>query len=1113
MTPPPAPASSPTSASAATSTTGRLGDRQLEVVQVIDVGRLQSEPIVLRPGALVAVTGMGPRDSNETSKTTWLAATTLLTGDHGWRLSRGQSGSYAARLLFNPPDDPGAATRADTGWVVGVFGRGGRDRLTVLLRIQRDSPYLRFRIAPGTHLVGGDGHTARIRAAAEVWDRVPAEGTYGPEQYLDTVLGGTPRSTGYVSDRGGLPQRRVGLLTTDLHHLTPREIGEELIELAGLRDRLVRERDQRRTVAELRDEVERQRRALREAEAQAEAELAALAQRRRAQEQALVAVSLRDAQVAAQVLERLDRRRELSGRWHRASTSPAAQRLRDELADVELQVDELADAASLEQAVTAARDDLARVEPPHDRASERVRAAEIEAGVIERRLGDADLAVADRASGRPVPDVASERAALRDRVRSTGAAVEVARESLARTETHLADLAAGRPTEAAAALAAAGVVATVVGDAIELTDDGRELWDPVLARWSDALAVRAADIDWALEACAALPGTVLVPYDERSAGSESGADGELPVGVRSAPASLHRFLHEVAVAVPGATTGTRHVRVDAPTHVLVGGYEHPQIGAQARLAQARRARDAAAASFTAAEHAAAEASTLLTELDDELAAAEAHATRETLRRRRGEVGRELAEARAELVAAAEVLDVARDAVTRAQQMLVQRRERLQRSRELLEARRELVAQKVDLPLRQLEAELDRLGLPWWTSRLTEIASGPVVAPLPAVQVAASEPDDLPVRELAAGVLADRLAGDARSATAVNLDRRTNEALERARDALGIRVRTAADGSLEVDAPTNVLREVREAARERAEAVAGAGTEEMLRTFDRFSAALLAWLEPQLERDVVREEQLERLLSDRRRSVAAAEDAHERQANAAQALQSSIHDIVQSTLQQVGTAFAGEVAEDGLLGELRIEPVLPAMDDVIAELRWDVTPRWARRTGAEPVDYRRPANFAQMKVRAIQLVLAALRADGPGGRILVLDELGAGLGADNRERVLAALRDVAARSDVTVLATVQDDLLTAAAPHVGEVLFFRYRDTSDDLNQPTRMLVQGPDGRLVELQDALEAGRAFGFDDTSPVMPDQLAFGGEVEAIAPDVEGQVVDGVVVEEPSG
>lgn len=1072
-------------------TSGRLGDRQLEVVQVVDIGRLQSEPIVLRPGALVAVTGMGPRDSNETSKTTWLAATTLLTGDHGWRLSRGQSGSYAARLLFNPPDDPGAATRADTGWVIGVFGRGGRDRLTVLLRIQRDSPYLRFRVAPGTHLVTGDGHTARIRAAAELWEQVPADATYGPEQYVDAMLGGIPRSTGYVSDRGGLPQRRVGLLTNDLNHLTPREIGEELIELAGLRDRLVRERDQRRTVAELHDEVEGQRRDLREAEAQAEGELAALAQRRSAQRQALLAVRLRDAQVAAQVLERLDRRADLSRRWHRTANSPSTQRLRDGLAEVERQVGELEDADRLEQEVTAAEAEVARVRPPYDAARERVREAELDAGVVEQQLGDLALAAADRASGRPQQEIEEERDELDARARATGAALHQARLELEQAATYLDDVTTGRATAAAAALASSGVDRTLVGDAVELADDGRPRWDPVLSRWSEAIAVREADLDRALDVCAPLPGTVLIPY------AADDLDGDLPAGVRSAPAGLRRFLRELDPGVVDESAGgTQHVVVEAPRHVLVGGHEHPQVGAEARMAQARRELAAAEAALVDAEADDAAARGLLGDLEAELQAATAHAARAALRRRRDEVGRTLAEARSELAVCTEAFDAAHSALRDAGQRLDRRTERLEGARGLLEARRELFAQKVEEPLAQIEDDITRLGLQWWTSRLGEITSE---VTLPQVDGVGPETDDdaTEVHGIATEVLRERLAGEGRSATTENLDRRVTEALVAASDALGISVRTTPEGRFEVEAPTNVLREVREAARQRAEAVASRRAQEMLRSFDLFATALLTWLEPQLERDAVREEQIERHLTDRRRSVAAAEEAHERQLVAAEALQSSIHDLVQSTLQQVGAAFASEVAADGLLGELRIEAVLPAMDDVAAELRWDVTPRWARRSGAAPVDYRRPANFAQMKVRAIQLVLAALRADGPGGRILVLDELGAGLGADNRERVLAALRDVAARCDVTVLATVQDDLLTAAAPHVGEVLFFRYRDTSDDLNQPTRMLVQGPDERLVELAGAVEAGRAFGFDMTSPVMPDQLAFDGAVGGGAGD----------------
>ena len=49
----------------------------LTCLQTIDIGRLTSDPVFLAPGGFIAVTGQGPVDSNESSKTTFEAALTV----------------------------------------------------------------------------------------------------------------------------------------------------------------------------------------------------------------------------------------------------------------------------------------------------------------------------------------------------------------------------------------------------------------------------------------------------------------------------------------------------------------------------------------------------------------------------------------------------------------------------------------------------------------------------------------------------------------------------------------------------------------------------------------------------------------------------------------------------------------------------------------------------------------------------------------------------------------------------------------------------------------------------------------------------------------------------
>src|SRR5438046_318514 len=80
---------------------GLVGDRQLILVQTFDIARLTSHPVPIIPGTFIAVGGRGPKDSNESGKTSFLAATSLLLGDSGWKLT-GAGGAAATALLFEP---------------------------------------------------------------------------------------------------------------------------------------------------------------------------------------------------------------------------------------------------------------------------------------------------------------------------------------------------------------------------------------------------------------------------------------------------------------------------------------------------------------------------------------------------------------------------------------------------------------------------------------------------------------------------------------------------------------------------------------------------------------------------------------------------------------------------------------------------------------------------------------------------------------------------------------------------------------------------------------------------------------------------------------------------
>src|SRR5450631_3298060 len=105
----------------ATAKLGIVQTRQLILVQTLDIARLTAHPVRLIPETFVAVTGMGPVDSNESGKTSFLAVVALLLGDPEWRVGGNGAGAVAS-LLFEPVTAGiTGASAATEGYVVGVF--------------------------------------------------------------------------------------------------------------------------------------------------------------------------------------------------------------------------------------------------------------------------------------------------------------------------------------------------------------------------------------------------------------------------------------------------------------------------------------------------------------------------------------------------------------------------------------------------------------------------------------------------------------------------------------------------------------------------------------------------------------------------------------------------------------------------------------------------------------------------------------------------------------------------------------------------------------------------------------------------------------------------------
>jgi hypothetical protein len=242
---------------------GLIGSRQLIAVQTMDIARLTAHPVALIPETFIAVTGMGPTDSNESGKTSFLSAVALLLGDPEWRVS-GTGAASVEALLFEPVT-AGAlvgVNAATEGFIVGVFADPGdvaATAHTVWMRISATRPHLQVRHAPGVHLARGSSDGERHEKAPTVYRALGGE-PLGSTEYAHALYGRSPRVLAYVASRGRV-RSRPSLLKLDAGTFTPDQIGAALITLTGRAVLFERDQQDRRDLdskqAELAKLIER----------------------------------------------------------------------------------------------------------------------------------------------------------------------------------------------------------------------------------------------------------------------------------------------------------------------------------------------------------------------------------------------------------------------------------------------------------------------------------------------------------------------------------------------------------------------------------------------------------------------------------------------------------------------------------------------------------------------------------------------------------------------------------------------------------------------------------------------------------------------------------------
>jgi hypothetical protein len=1007
----------------AAAATGIVGDRQLVCVQTFDVARLTTHPVVLVPGSFVAVSGRGPRgDSNESGKTSFLAATALLLGDPEWRMTGGGPAATAS-LLFEPETAGVAAhtyAAARQGYVIGVFAhpdRPAESALSVWCRINATNPYFQVRYADGVHLVEGETDRERYQNVDDGWSTMPSNTQLGPHTYSERLYGDSPRCLAYVARRG--KQRSApSLLQMNAGGFSPEQIGDDLIRLTGRAAAFETEAQQRQRLDEAHRTLTDKQRADEQARRAEETQLAGVLARNASRVHLDQAQHVWRLHFARGYLDVLERERELTTERDEAAEQVTAHEAA--VAEGQRELDRMTVPDELLAQHDTAEREAARLGGEMDAA----RQAEMEARLAVNTAGARVRELDETADGWTTPssgDVAGQLAAAREDAgeaqQSVGSAKTLHKEAVERLRAVEAGT-EGRAGETAQMLRDQGVQAAPLLD-VELTDAGRSEWEPRLALYEAAVVVAPGQMDDALVAASDAPGAVLI----------AGEDGSLPDGVTAAPAGAAGFLTRLATATTVHPDPLR-AEMGGLGVVVIGDFAEPQTGHAARLERARQNLEQADALLRETEAAARTAALEVERLEGDLARARA------------------AE---QLIEARQTLQTARDAAGEAQKRIDDL------VRPLEDAKREhlTLAARLEGYELALKAAQDRVETRKDQQRLAGATLREVQRRLDSQQVEfwRSSWNDTP--EAARAALAEE------NRTEKRLRNRAAELLQDALSDLSIQ----SDGS---GAPTEELAQV---ARRRSLMQEDPEHGRVPARLEEVARPLRDFLDTHHDGDLVIEE---RVMRDRERRAAELELVAEETARLDSAL-ATLQDGVEQRIRQALEAISAEYdhlnRESGWFGaDLHIEPRRP--DGPTDRWRWSVTPRWKRSANGRPLPYDNQANTAQEKLATVQLVLAALlAAPNPRGRVLVLDELGDSLGVSHRREVLREIAETAEAKGVTVLGTCQDSVMADAAHHCGELIYFEYPSHEDALNRPTRMFGFDDSRARVELSaDALRSGR-------------------------------------------
>ncbi|MEU7744009.1 chromosome partitioning protein ParA [Nonomuraea sp. NPDC049158] len=1063
-----------------------VGDRVLIAMQAVNISRLSTHPVPTVPGTLIVVAGAGPKDSNGAGKSSFIASITALLGDEQWRFASGAKA--VSELLFNAELASGAGARqwasADHGYIVGVFGQPGASfdlplratgpvpdaltsdetaapalgtpttdqatepeqisvdaepavpddgelfsvpdtsggAVTVWLKVNQEAPHLEIRWRDGVHLASAASEAERMVRADEMWATLPKSAGRRDVVARDltkVLYGDRIRCVSFLST-SVRSKVATNLLSQPLNEISPERVFEAIAALTGLDAELEQEREARR------DEHAKRVRAAQAADRLAEFE---------AESRALLTTFDRRDQARIRLADAL---RCWRGRQARKLDDAAA---KDELLVAELERHRAAGETAAE-ALSMVKAEITTLKD--DTLDRRVSEARKELAAMQARAAklDADRAVAENSAdelrglipaleetrrfsdGRDVPTAERELREARLRLNEALKALGVADREVASAQAALDDAEGGPAAAQLNALAAAGVVATGLLDALDVAEQARDYSHAhgdqagSAGRPSPKAAARAAD-QAARAPGQAADGAASGAARGAAGGTAAGATGGAVTNAGSGGAGLgleelRGWPHEHAVIVDaGQLDAAAAALAELPGSVLVsaagvsvvGAFDGEATGREARIKAAEhrlnRAKDTqetAAQTVRDGEEGVAEGQRRLEGAQAGVRLAELEAKLAGRRARLGELTTALEEL-APAVAEAERQAAALDFRARTKDMEIER----------LEGRRQ-----------RHESERAR-------SRQDETR-------------VSGEREALKVEALAAD-----WGGTAEGARewlkALPEGERSRTAEEWWRVAERHFDQSLRDTFPEEDA--EIPEELRFLLSER-----GGSTAREQATFAAVCGSLASYLRGQEEYEKHQRRQIEAQVVSRQRDLAAADKGAEEAARSTAVHRAALTAAIKSRLTRVAEEFEQLDTSYGGYGATLEFPVPPAPADPEQRWQWRVTPKWRRGEGQGFVPYNRRANTALMDEKAVKLVCAAAIASSGGGHLcLVLDELGRNLGKEHRREAVALFRRIGETYGITVIGALQDDMEPYAIDACGQYIKLRRSSDAMPYNEP------------------------------------------------------------------